>query len=399
MEDIKVNKSDILFEGVMFLSATLASGICSYLYKMSATDIIKNVCFIGIMGLLLFYAMKYSKDKKKYLYNNEEHYGRFCFLFLIFLLASCIFPIFPAGGWPFLGIFIVLSLFSNEMVGIFSGMLLLILSMLLCPGSDYLTFFVYLIPGVLGVMLFSGFNPGFKLFFPTLISALTSLVTLCVNEILVVNRAFSAGMLILPVINIFISVAVILITMKIFSVSLFYKTHDRFMDIIDPEFDLLVRLKNHSKEDYDHTIYTAVLCAKLASKLKLSEEMTKALGYYHRIGSLLEEPTWEDVDRLLTENEIPQGVIDLLKEYLDPDTPIKSKEVVVLLFSDTVISSIRYLFLKDKNIVIDYAKLIEAVFEKKLSSSAVTDSRISFEDINIMKKTLIDEKLFYDFLR
>jgi len=87
-----------------------------------------------------------------------------------------------------------------------------------------------------------------------------------------------------------------------------------------------------------------------------------------------------------------------LKEYLD-GSEIKSREIAVLLFADTVISSIKYLFSKNKDTDIDYDKLINKIIDKKLESGILSNSRVSFEDMNIIRNALVDEKLFYDFLR
>ena len=48
---------------------------------------------------------------------------------------------------------------------------------------------------------------------------------------------------------------------------------------------------------------------------------------------------------------------------------------------------------------LDYPKLISAIFKKKLESGIIDYSNISFEEIQEMKKILVEEKLYYDFLR
>ena len=48
---------------------------------------------------------------------------------------------------------------------------------------------------------------------------------------------------------------------------------------------------------------------------------------------------------------------------------------------------------------IHYDKLVEAVFQKKLSSGILNQSEISIGDLEQMKKILAGEQLYYDFLR
>ena len=60
-------------------------------------------------------------------YDNGEHLRRFWTAVWCSLLFSLTCAFLPAGGWPFLAVFVVLSLFSNLSVGIvFSGVFLMI---------------------------------------------------------------------------------------------------------------------------------------------------------------------------------------------------------------------------------------------------------------------------------
>ena len=171
------------------------------------------------------------------------------------------------------------------------------------------------------------------------------------------------------------------------------------MDINDPECPLLVELKEFSKDEYYHAIHTAYLCDRIAKRLHLNDEAAKAAGYYHKIGLLKGQNSWENVQTVMEEFQFPEAVPAILKEYLDKNERIISKETVVLLFSDTVISSIHYLFSKDASAQLDYEKLIQAVFKKKEESGLIKYSNISMGELEEMKKILTEEKLYYDFLR
>ena len=397
MEDIKSNNNKV-YEILICVLSLAVNIVAGFLYGLDNVTIVKNAIIIGIIAIALYFLMELEKIKGHYNYGNDVFLWRFFIVFVISLLASSLFPIFPSSGWIFCCLFISLSLFSNPFVGILSGVLVLTNTILITNNSSGASsFLIYVIPGIVGIVLFSSVDEEFKVFVPMIISLLFQFLCLSVNEVLIVNKPFGIGMFMIPFVNILICVAVLLFVLKLFSFSMLYKTHDRLMDIIDPEFELLARLKETSKEDYDHTIYTAVLCSKLANAMGMDENISKAVGCYHRIGILTNSNTWSNVKNLLEENEIPAKVIDLLMEYIDPDKEIKSREIAVLLFSDTIISSIRYLFEKDKDTKIDYGRLVDAVFDKKLP--IISNSKISFEDINIMKKVLKNENLFYDFLR
>ena len=171
------------------------------------------------------------------------------------------------------------------------------------------------------------------------------------------------------------------------------------MDINDPECPLLVELKNVSKPEYYHTIHTAYLCSRIALQLKLDDAVVKACAYYHKIWLLKGENNWENAEQILTGNQIPLRVRELLKQYLSPAEQLVDREVIVLLFADTVISSIDYLFSKDKNVQLDYQKLIQTIYKRKMESGILDHSEISLGDLQKMKQILVDERLYYDFLR
>ena len=101
----------------------------------------------------------------------------------------------------------------------------------------------------------------------------------------------------------------------------------------------------------------------------------------------------------MEENRFPQQVKDALKEYLDSSEQMISKATIILLFSDTVITSISYLFSKDPKIQIDYPKIINEIFKKRVESGMIDQSDLTFGEFQEMKRILVEEQLYYDFLR
>ena len=155
----------------------------------------------------------------------------------------------------------------------------------------------------------------------------------------------------------------------------------------------------NSRDEYFHAVHTAYLCEKTAKKLNLNDALSKACGYYHRIGLIRGENSWEKVRDILQANNFPWEVERILQEYLDEREKIVSKETVVLFFCDTVASSISYLFSKDAKIELNYYQIISAILDKKMESGLIASSDISFKEIEEIKNTLAEEKNYYDFLR
>ena len=349
-------------------------------------------------GMILF-SIEKSRVLQLFLYDNERNLWRFTLLYCLFLLAALLCPLLPKSGWPYLAVFVGLMLFSNEVTGLAAGSSLLMISLLLQSDSDPVVFFVYFVGGMAGILLFSTIDESFRIWIPMLLSLLIQFVCLCIPEVLYQQLPFYMPMLLVPAVNTVVCLILLLIILKFFSFTFIYKTRDIYMDINDPECPLLVELKNASKPEYYHTIHTAYLCSRIALQLQMDDAVVKACAYYHKIGLLKGENNWENVETILTENQIPLRVRALLKQYLSPEEQLVDREVIVLLFADTMISSIDYLFSKDKNVQLDYQKLIQTIFKRKMESGILDHSEISLGDLQRMKKILVDERLYYDFLR
>lgn len=391
------NKSGFIYRMIMVISTFIIVGMAGFFYKIDFSNIVGNLLIISILLISGIFAISLYEKRDSFLTGNTSVLKLFI-TYELFLIASVMYPLFPDSEWLFLPAFISIMLFSNEIIGVLLGTTLLVISLLLSQSTDIVTFVVFLAPGILGIILFSSIDEEFKVLYPLVISLGLQFLALCIKDILLSEREFDFFLLLMPFVNILISSAIIIFSLKMFSFTLFNK-NDRCLDIIDPEFELLVNLRNESKEDYDHAIYTALLCSKMAGWIGLDQNLTKACGYYHKIGLLAKSISWEDINELLVQYDFPKNVVSLLKEYNDSKESIKSKEMVVVLLADTVISSIRYLFMKDKEAVIDYDKLINAIIDKKINSGIISESKISYEEISIIRKKLVDENTFYDFLR
>lgn len=383
---------------MMFLATAGGSFGAAYFYGKTAIEIAGIVILaLAGMGSVLF-SIARSRQEDGFLYDNGGHPWRLVVMYLAALSGSLIFPMLPTGGWPYLAIFVGLMLFSNQMVGLSAGTVLLMITVLL-KGSEGSVFFIYFVSGLAGIVVFSYVNETFQIWMPMLISLLVTLVCVSVHEILLVNEVLSLQILAIPVMNVLVSLILLLILLKIFSVSAIYRKQDIYMDINDPECPLLVELKNFSKEEYFHAIHTAYLCDRIARRIHADEAVAKACGYYHRIGMMRGNPSWETVQQILEEYHFPEKVKNALEEYLVPGRRLFAKEAVILLFSDTVISSVSYLFSKEPEAQLDYSRIIETIFQKKLESGIIDYSDLTYGELQEMKKILVEEQLYYDFLR
>ena len=370
----------------------------SILHKNGAEEMIRNTVMVMAGTGTVLFAFSMSEVNRLFIYRNEGKYGRFALMYIGGLTAAVFLPFLPVAGWPFLVIFVLLGAFSNGITGLMAGSVCL-LAAVNFAGGDFAVFWTYFLSGVVGILVFSTLNDDFQVGLPLFISLAVLTLCLTANVVLFANEKLSIAQFLIPAVNLMVCCILLLISLKMFSTAVIHHNREKYMDINDPEFPLLVQLKEMSKEEYYHAVHTAYLSDRIAKRLGLDDAAAKACGYYHRIGRLKGENTWENVSAICNEYHFPPNTKKILKEYVDDSEKIVSKETTVVLFADCIVSSIRYLFEKDPKAELDYAQIINTVFDKKFEAGELWENEISLAQIHAMKKIFIEEKLYYDFLR
>lgn len=391
-------KITIEFAMLFTLSGVIA-GTGSLLYGVDTAQIICNTVMVLLGSGIVIFALSASELYGLYFYSNQGKYGKFTFFYLAALALSLLYPLLPISGWTFLIIFILLSLFSNSISGLAAGSVCLMLSVMLVNDGGLRGFFLYFISGLVGIMVFGRLNEAFKVGMPAFISMLCLAVCLVTNVVLFERESLSVPQLIIIPINLMVNFILLLIVLKIFSNNVIHKERNKYMDLNDPEFPLLVQLKELSKEEYYHAVHTAYLCDKIAKRLGYDDTVVKACGYYHRIGILKGEISWENTQEICAEYNIPNDVRRILEEYTESSREVASKETMVVLFADCIVSSISRLFAQNSKAKLDYEKIIETVFNNKMKSEKMWKNSMSLGELREMRRIFSEEKLYYDFLR
>ncbi|MDL2300750.1 hypothetical protein LJC58_00150 [Lachnospiraceae bacterium OttesenSCG-928-D06] len=371
----------------------------SLLNKVSSEDLMRNMIMtvIGIAAicfLIMKTCLNHSFD-----YDNESNSQRFFTLFFlcVVLMAACTF--LPPSGWPFLAIFVTLALFSNGIIGVLCGSVLLMAAVFL-SGQGIHIFMLYFLSGIIAVACFQNLDSKFTVGIPTCISMMVLMVCETANVVIYENEHLSADLFVIPVVNVIIETLLLIAVLRFFSSNVIFKYRISYLELNDPECELLADFKNNAKKEYYQSMHTAYFCDRIARKLSLDKDAAKAAGYYHRIGCILEEGnTYEAVENMLKNYGFPPKVHVILKEFLDKKTAITSKETAVLIFSEAIIGTILEAQRQSTESILDYDKIVETVFRKKIESGMMNQCEISMKEIILMKRIFIDEKLYYELLQ
>nr|MCR5756049.1 hypothetical protein [Acetatifactor sp.] len=322
-------------------------------------------------------------------YDNKENYLRFWFCFLMGLIGAVVCAFLPAGGWPYMPIYVLLALFSNMSSGIIGGSVLLMISTLLSEVNLGVSF-LYFVSGIFAITLFVHLSGEFKVGVRLMLALLCLLLCETEGTVLLANERFRPELFVIPLANCILSGIILLLIMNLFSSKVIFRFRGVYLDLNDTENEILSKFRAESKQDYMHSVHTAYFCERIARKLNLNDEVLKCAGYYHKV--CMSHP------ELLDNYNFPDDVRAVLNDYQKKNGNILRKETAVLLCSDMVMNAIQYLIDKSNGQTIKYENVIDAVFKKLEDSETFAECNISIKDLYTIKKTFKEEKLYYDFL-
>lgn len=396
------NKKVAICHGGLFIFTGLMVFVFSFFGGKSYEAILRNVIVSLIITGTVIFMLKDAqvRGNEGFSYDNGEHKMRFILFYLGMIALSCAFSLVPNQLWPYMALFVILSLFSNAEIGIVSGLGFVIISVLLEENSDYGCFFMYVIAGVLAIVLFRELKEDTTIGMKVSISLMMQAVLLLAFDVLFQNRTLSIKLIIIPIINLMLNLIILMAFLNMFGLYVIRKSNDNYMEINDTEFPLLAKLRDTNKDEYFRAIHTGYLAERIALGLGFNDRAVKNCSYYHRIGSLEGKNNWVDVESIYLNNNFPKEAVALLKEYIEnPKGAEKSKECLCVAISETVVATIMYMVKKDKDVKIDYDQMIDKIFDKKEADGELKNYNITYREYDQMRKILKKEKLYYDFLR
>lgn len=323
-------------------------------------------------------------------YDNGEHIYRFLLCLAIGLAIALVCGFLPAGGWPFLFVYVMLALFSNMGTGLLAASALLLISVMLSGGTVGV-FSLYFVSGAFAVTLFRHLEKDFKIGIPLFLSVFCLLVCETANLVLVANARPDFEMFVIPVANMIISSILLVGCLKLFSSMVVYRHREKYLDINDTENPVLTQLRERDRKEYMHCIHTAYFCERIGSRLGLDADALKCAGYYHRLG--------DELETVMEEKQFPPAVREILTEYRDRKQGMRKKETAVLFCADTILNSVTYMLEKGEQRQVDFDRVIDAVFRKMAEDGNFDRCEISVNELCTMQKIFKEEKLYYDFLR
>lgn len=394
----KQNRKNILLMVLMFIITGIVVTAFSFLYEKNTEEIERNT-IVALMGMgAVIYLIQDGIRNQDFCYDNGKHISRYVLVCMICLAVAAVLPLVSYAAWPYLVIFVILGLFSDFQIGLVTGSVLLMISVMLEKNGEYGEFFMYFMAGTIALILFRKLDEDMKVGFPVLISLLMQGVLLMAYYVLFQNVAFSAVMFAVPALNMLITMILLLILINVFSRSVIRQGTDMYMEVNDPEFVLLVQLKEKNKDEYYRAIHTAYLAEHVAVALGVDPRAVKTCAYYHRIGFITGDHSWGVVEKCSREYHFPEAAQELLYEYFNHESGTVSVQAATVMICETVVASIMYIFQKEPDTKLDYDELIDKIFQRKTDAGEFRNSTMTIAQLGQIRQLLKKEKLYYDFL-
>lgn len=384
----------LLLPELIFLILAVAGigGIC-YFRQASSDHTVKFIVMAALGVAVTGFRLRREYIREDIPYLNRMHLERFWLGMLLSLVLAFACVFLPKEGWPFLAVFVMLSLYSTPTIGITASAVFLMIPTML-SGASVDVYFLYLISGIFAVCLLCPLEADTKVILPLILSMLCLLLCETANLILMANARPKLEMFVVPMVNIIISTVLLMGILKLFSSQVVYWFREKYLELNDTENPILVELRESDREKYMKAIHITYFCERLANRLSLDVNAIKCASYYHVLG--------EDILTIMEEKEFPPRAKELLAEYFTyrNDTkknPLRHKEIAVIFCSNVVIETVLPLATGGGNP--NYDEIIDSLFQDFMDRGIFDDCDITLRELWVLQNIYKEEKLYYDFLR
>ena len=308
--------------GISFMALATSAVLC-YMNQLQFDEMFcVGVVILGIIPVL-FFEMTYERRREQLFHNTETTYGRIALGFFLCCILMLGVSFLPEYFRPVMLFPLIMVAFSNESIGLLTGLFLNILLAMTTGGSFY-ELLAYMITAIIAATLCKALKHQEYRIYIGLIFLFCTLLFSCVfcywgNEAVSITQmgfAFANGI-------VTCLYAIFIYPKNVQKTEEEIAYHYEFL--LADDYSLLRELKNYSGAEYRHARKVSEIAYKYALQLGLNAELASVAGLYYRIGRLEGEPVVENGVRLAQEHCFPAELVQILREYSGekalPSTP------------------------------------------------------------------------------
>ena len=307
----------------MVISALIACVILCFINKLEIDQII-CVAFVTIAFLpILILELTYERRREMLGENTQTNFKRAWIGFLLTCLIMLGISFMPEFFRPVLILPLVMSAFSNDSLGLITGLYFNVLLTITTGGSFY-ELLAYIMLVLIGGMMSKMLKHVEYRLFIGLIFLFSSVLFPNIFYYFV-NESISFANLGLGMINgLVIAIYVIAFYPNVRERTRREK-HYYYGDILADDYIQVREVQNYSMSEYNHARKVSDIAFKYALRLDLDADLAAAGGFYYRLGRWEGDPPIENGVRKANELCFPDELVQILREYnaMDeiPSTP------------------------------------------------------------------------------
>ena len=160
--------------------------------------------------------------------------------------------------------------------------------------------------------------------------------------------------------------------------------------IIEPDFDLFVRLQHYSLPLLSHSMHISGLSEQAALFIGAEPLLAKAGGLYHEVGRIVDEEDYiEAGTKLARQYRFPNALVHVMRQHSTGFEKPDSKEAAIVMLSDCIVSTSDYLQDTGKRGAVSDERLVDSIFQNRMDKGNLDEAGFSKEQIEQLKEFYI----------
>ncbi len=159
---------------------------------------------------------------------------------------------------------------------------------------------------------------------------------------------------------------------------------------LEDGFPLLESLKQHT-ELYQHSYEISRMSSLAANQLGADAALAAAGGMYHEVGRISKEDNYmKESMKLAEQHGFPEKLQAVIRQHNAGSEIPQSPEAAIVMLSDYIVSTSKYLRDKGKRSAISDERLVEGVFNNRIEKGNLEECGLTGEQIQSLKMFFIE---------
>ena len=391
MKEEKISIHRVLPISVIVLSAMIAAGVLCYLNKLD-TDQIICVAFLVIAFMpIMILELAFERQKEMLGDNKQTTYRRARNGFIICCILMLAISFMPEYFRPVLIFPLIMSAYSNDVLGLCTGMFFNIL-LAFTTGGSFNELLAYTMLVLVGGMLSKLLKQVEYRLFVGIIYLFSSVLFPNIFYYFA-NEAIESKNLLLGSVNgIVIAIYVIAMYPNIREKT-FREKHYYYGDILADEFVQVQQIRKYAPEEYYHARKVSEIAYRYALQLDLKTDLAAAAGFYYRLGKWEGDPPIENAVRKAKELCFPEELIQILREYNGTDDLPSTPESALVHIIDALLVKLEMSGVPGGTSQFDRDILIHQTLNEFSSAGLYDKSGLSINSFIKIREWLLKEAL------